>query len=125
MPGPELRVTEGDTVQVTLDNQLPVPTTIHWHGINVPNATLGRASNDAHGGARLRTEARQGGAEAGRAACDEHFPPREHPIAHGGHPSAIQARSTSICSAGHDTSHGIVPSTMRSRMLAACCFTSS
>ncbi|HYP61655.1 MAG TPA: multicopper oxidase domain-containing protein, partial [Thermomicrobiales bacterium] len=43
MPGPELRVTEGDTVRVTLVNQLPVPTTIHWHGINVPNAMDGVA----------------------------------------------------------------------------------
>jgi plastocyanin len=43
MPGPELRVTEGDTVRVTLKNELPVPTTIHWHGINVPNAMDGVA----------------------------------------------------------------------------------
>src|SRR6478735_6086492 len=43
MPGPELRVTEGDTVRVTLVNQLPVPTTIHWHGINVPPAMDGVA----------------------------------------------------------------------------------
>lgn len=34
-PGPELRVTEGDLVRVTLRNRLPVPTTIHWHGIHV------------------------------------------------------------------------------------------
>ncbi|MGI8644176.1 MAG: multicopper oxidase domain-containing protein, partial [Thermomicrobiales bacterium] len=32
MPGPELRAREGDTVRVTLRNELPVPTTIHWHG---------------------------------------------------------------------------------------------
>lgn len=43
MPGPELRVREGDTVRVTLVNQLPVPTTIHWHGVNVPNAMDGVA----------------------------------------------------------------------------------
>jgi FtsP/CotA-like multicopper oxidase with cupredoxin domain len=43
MPGPELRVTEGDTVRVTLRNELPVPTTIHWHGLNVPNAMDGVA----------------------------------------------------------------------------------
>lgn len=34
-PGPELRVREGDTVRVTLRNRLPVPTTIHWHGIHL------------------------------------------------------------------------------------------
>jgi FtsP/CotA-like multicopper oxidase with cupredoxin domain len=37
MPGPEIHVAEGDTVRVTLKNSLPVPTTIHWHGVDVPN----------------------------------------------------------------------------------------
>src|SRR5207249_3000833 len=37
MPGPEIHVTEGDLVRVTLKNSLPVPTTIHWHGVDVPN----------------------------------------------------------------------------------------
>jgi manganese oxidase len=41
MPGPEIRVREGDQVRVTLRNQLPVPTTIHWHGVNVPPAMDG------------------------------------------------------------------------------------
>jgi FtsP/CotA-like multicopper oxidase with cupredoxin domain len=36
VPGPELRVREGDLVRVRLHNRLPVPTTIHWHGIDVP-----------------------------------------------------------------------------------------
>src|SRR5262249_29264303 len=36
VPGPELRVREGDLVRVRLHNHLPVPTTIHWHGIDVP-----------------------------------------------------------------------------------------
>lgn len=43
MPGPELRAREGDTVRVTLINQLPVPTTIHWHGVNVRPAMDGVA----------------------------------------------------------------------------------
>ena len=43
VPGPELRVREGDSVRITLKNDLPVPTTIHWHGINVPNAMDGVA----------------------------------------------------------------------------------
>lgn len=34
-PGPELRVREGDLVRVTLRNRLPVPSTIHWHGIHL------------------------------------------------------------------------------------------
>ena len=35
-PGPELRVTEGDRIRITLQNALPVPTTIHWHGVHLP-----------------------------------------------------------------------------------------
>jgi len=36
VPGPELRVTEGDTVRVTVKNALQEPTTVHWHGVEVP-----------------------------------------------------------------------------------------
>lgn len=43
MPGPEIRLREGDTVRITLRNGLPVPTTIHWHGVNVPPAMDGVA----------------------------------------------------------------------------------
>jgi len=39
--GPEIRVTEGDRVRVTLTNNLPDATTVHWHGITVPNAMDG------------------------------------------------------------------------------------
>lgn len=34
VPGPEIRVREGDTVRVTLVNRLPAATTVHWHGID-------------------------------------------------------------------------------------------
>jgi FtsP/CotA-like multicopper oxidase with cupredoxin domain len=33
LPGPTIRVREGDTVVVRLRNDLPEPTTIHWHGM--------------------------------------------------------------------------------------------
>lgn len=36
IPGPTLRVTEGDYVRVHLVNNLPAATTIHWHGVDVP-----------------------------------------------------------------------------------------
>jgi FtsP/CotA-like multicopper oxidase with cupredoxin domain len=41
VPGPELRVTEGDLVRITLRNELPAPTSAHWHGIDVPVAMDG------------------------------------------------------------------------------------
>jgi FtsP/CotA-like multicopper oxidase with cupredoxin domain len=43
VPGPELRVNQGDRVQVTLVNHLPESTTIHWHGVVLPNAEDGVA----------------------------------------------------------------------------------
>ena len=39
--GPEIRVTEGEVIRATLTNHLPDPTTIHWHGIPLPNAMDG------------------------------------------------------------------------------------
>lgn len=36
MPGPEIRGRVGDELVVHLTNQLPEPTTIHWHGLEVP-----------------------------------------------------------------------------------------
>lgn len=41
VPGPVLRVKLGDTVRVAFENRLPQPTTIHWHGVRVPNAMDG------------------------------------------------------------------------------------
>jgi FtsP/CotA-like multicopper oxidase with cupredoxin domain len=35
-PGPTLELTEGDRVIVHFQNNLPEPTTIHWHGIHLP-----------------------------------------------------------------------------------------
>jgi len=37
VPGPLIRVTEGDKVKILVRNNLSEPTTIHWHGIQVPN----------------------------------------------------------------------------------------
>lgn len=43
-PGPTIRAQEGDLVQVTLVNEsVPGGTTLHWHGIDVPNAEDGVA----------------------------------------------------------------------------------
>lgn len=40
-PGPTIRAQVGDTLVVVLDNQLDAPTTIHWHGVDVPWAMDG------------------------------------------------------------------------------------
>lgn len=36
VPGPEIRVKQGDKVKITLKNELPEPASIHWHGVPVP-----------------------------------------------------------------------------------------
>ena len=41
VPGPMIRVTEGDQVRIVVKNDLPDGTTIHWHGVEVPNAMDG------------------------------------------------------------------------------------
>ena len=41
VPGPLLRVTEGDKIRIVLKNELPEPTVIHFHGPMLPNAMDG------------------------------------------------------------------------------------
>lgn len=41
LPGALLRATAGDLVEVTLDNQLSEPTSVHWHGLAIINAMDG------------------------------------------------------------------------------------
>ena len=40
-PGPTLEATVGETVRIYVTNELPAPTSIHWHGIEVPNGMDG------------------------------------------------------------------------------------
>lgn len=41
IPGPEIRVTEGDKVRVIVKNNLKVQTSIHWHGTHIDNKADG------------------------------------------------------------------------------------
>lgn len=43
LPGPTLRLTEGDRVRINLTNRQPESTTLHWHGLILPNAMDGPA----------------------------------------------------------------------------------
>jgi FtsP/CotA-like multicopper oxidase with cupredoxin domain len=40
-PGPEIRLPQGGHVRVVMENRLPQDTTIHWHGLRIPNAMDG------------------------------------------------------------------------------------
>jgi FtsP/CotA-like multicopper oxidase with cupredoxin domain len=44
VPGPRLRLVEGDRVRINLRNALPESTTVHWHGLVVPNEMDGPAN---------------------------------------------------------------------------------
>ena len=44
VPGPQIRVTEGNKIRVIVNNQLDEPTTVHWHGMEIPNAQDGAGS---------------------------------------------------------------------------------
>src|SRR5258707_849683 len=37
VPGPEIRIRQGDPVRIVVGNQLGEDTTVHWHGIRLPN----------------------------------------------------------------------------------------
>lgn len=41
VPGPEIRARQGDRLRVTVENALEEETTIHWHGVRVPNSMDG------------------------------------------------------------------------------------
>jgi len=37
VPGPIIRITEGDKIRVNVKNEMQLSTTVHWHGVLVPN----------------------------------------------------------------------------------------
>ncbi|HEX4682662.1 MAG TPA: multicopper oxidase domain-containing protein, partial [Gemmatimonadaceae bacterium] len=41
VPGPQIRVSEGDRVRIILHNELPESTAVHFHGLELPNAMDG------------------------------------------------------------------------------------
>jgi FtsP/CotA-like multicopper oxidase with cupredoxin domain len=41
VPGPQIEVRRGDKIRIVLENQLPQPTVIHFHGMTVPNGMDG------------------------------------------------------------------------------------
>jgi FtsP/CotA-like multicopper oxidase with cupredoxin domain len=41
VPGPEIRVRQGDRLQIRVKNQLDEGTSVHWHGLRVPNGMDG------------------------------------------------------------------------------------
>ena len=43
VPGPELRLSQGGRLAVVFENRLPEGSTVHWHGLRVPNAMDGVA----------------------------------------------------------------------------------
>lgn len=43
VPGPEIRVRQGERLRIAVENGLAEATTVHWHGLRVPNAMDGVA----------------------------------------------------------------------------------
>lgn len=42
-PGPTIEAVEGDRLRIYVSNRLPEPTTVHWHGVILPNGMDGVA----------------------------------------------------------------------------------
>ena len=49
LPGPVIRAKKGDHLSLHFTNHLPEPTTIHWHGLKVPNDMDGAGASVAPG----------------------------------------------------------------------------
>ena len=47
MPGPIIEATQGDRVRFVVHNHLPEPTTVHWHGLELPVEEDGVPGSDA------------------------------------------------------------------------------
>jgi FtsP/CotA-like multicopper oxidase with cupredoxin domain len=43
IPGPRIHITQGDRVRINVTNALPEETTVHWHGLILPNQMDGPA----------------------------------------------------------------------------------
>jgi len=41
VPGPEIRLHQGEPLRVSVENRLAQDTTVHWHGLRIPNAMDG------------------------------------------------------------------------------------
>src|SRR6266849_5197338 len=41
IPGPEIRARQGERIRIIVHNNLPEDTTVHWHGIRLPNSMDG------------------------------------------------------------------------------------
>ncbi|MGE3289810.1 MAG: multicopper oxidase family protein [Geminicoccaceae bacterium] len=41
VPGPEIRLRQGERLRIVVENRLTEDTTVHWHGVRVPNAMDG------------------------------------------------------------------------------------
>jgi manganese oxidase len=41
VPGPTIEIVQGDRVRIMVDNHLPEPTSVHWHGFEIPIAMDG------------------------------------------------------------------------------------
>ena len=50
LPGPQIEVFEGDEVEILFKNQLPEPTTVHWHGLPVPSDQDGNPQDSVPAG---------------------------------------------------------------------------
>ncbi|HET7100623.1 MAG TPA: multicopper oxidase domain-containing protein, partial [Terriglobia bacterium] len=45
-PGPTIQIMQGDRVRFIVDNHLPEPTSMHWHGFEIPAAMDGTPGID-------------------------------------------------------------------------------
>lgn len=89
-PGPVVELREGDRARLVLENQLDEISTIHWHGLHLPNAMDGSPLNAVARGTRYVYEFDVPRGSAGTYWYHPHPPHRTgYQVAHGLHGALI------------------------------------
>jgi FtsP/CotA-like multicopper oxidase with cupredoxin domain len=68
-PGPVIEAVEGDRVRIYVTNELPEPTTVHWHGILLPSGMDGVAGLNSRGSSRARRSSTSSRCGSGARTC--------------------------------------------------------
>lgn len=103
VPGPTLEVREGDSVIVHFHNELPEPTTVHWHGMHLAAAMDGSPLYPVPPGGRTDYVFK---VEAGRAGTYWYHP---HPDRRAGYQVAMGLYGALIVRAAHDPLPASIP----------------
>jgi hypothetical protein len=90
VPGPRIHIGQGDRVRIDVHNRLPEDTTVHWHGLIVPNEMDGPAEV-------TQSPIKPGGSYSYAFTADQHGTYFYHPHAQPDRTQALGLDLSRIC----------------------------